>query len=693
MALEAQSVICRVAGAALCLVVLAACAARSDGRVPDTSGSASHFVLIVRQDGPRWLGPVWWDSLGLDIGSLDQARVMLLRDDVLVPLLWVDSPDGPGALFFGQIDSSSHGAAGIYELVLESSISTSSLNWVPLTPVAECQSETEATLRLEEDLIYRPTAPLDSPWLWVMLRPPEQFELTVHLPGISVSEPVTLTVYAWGQSAMPENPDHGLRVLWNGDAAGDHLWDGNSLESWTTVLPSAIGEDNVLILEAPGEAETPVEVTWLDALELSWRREITVDGDGWTTWSAEADGNACVSASGERDGLVGYLVDEQGEVLQSEVSTEANGDAPVRIGQQAGGVGWIGLPWLAPAPDHVRPVERLAQTALDSATYVVVAPPAFHLELADLVALHQGEGHVVELVTPESIYDTYGRGLPDAAALQAMVRRLIEDGDLQYVLLVGDTSPDMVSQWDPGALAIPTAWTRTTHMGHTASDFGLASGGTGEALVAVGRIPARSADELRHVVAKTVAWQSSSRLLLVSDDEAEFAAMIERLGAVLEVGEVLDAGAEDARCEMLRWLGQGPGTFVYSGHGSLQLLGDEKLLTVGDGQNWQQPSVIVTWSCLCASFAHPTHESLGEALVLAPKGAVAFIGPTGETTSSEQMDMAIAVQTALTQGDTIGGALLKGWRAAVTEDSRQGFVLLGDPALRPMPGSAEVADG
>jgi len=200
-------------------------------------------------------------------------------------------------------------------------------------------------------------------------------------------------------------------------------------------------------------------------------------------------------------------------------------------------------------------------------------------------------------------------------------------------------------------------------------------------------------DELRQVVGKTVAWQSSSRLLLVSDDEAEFSAMIERLGAVQDVDEVLDASAEDARRELLRWLGGGPGTLIYSGHGSLQLLGDEKLLTVEDGQNWQQPSVVVTWSCLCASFAHPTHQSLGEALLLAPKGVVAFVGPTGETTSSEQMDMALGVQTALVEGDTIGRALLKGWWAATTADSRQGFALLGDPALRPMPVIADGSDG
>ncbi len=70
---------------------------------------------------------------------------------------------------------------------------------------------------------------------------------------------------------------------------------------------------------------------------------------------------------------------------------------------------------------------------LDSATYIVVAPAAFHIELTDLLALRQAEGHVVELITPESVYDTYGRGLPDATAIQAMVRRLSEDGALQYI--------------------------------------------------------------------------------------------------------------------------------------------------------------------------------------------------------------------------------------------------------------------
>ena len=193
-----------------------------------------------------------------------------------------------------------------------------------------------------------------------------------------------------------------------------------------------------------------------------------------------------------------------------------------------------------------------------------------------------------------------------------------------------------------------------------------------------------TADELERLVEKSLAWQPVSRLLLVSDDEPEFATMIERLGEVQDTFRKLDVSASDARGELLRWLGDGPGTVVYSGHGSLQLLGDEKLLTVEDGQNWQ-PTVVASWSCLCAGFSHPTHQSLGEALVLAPRGVAAFVGPTGETTTSEQTAMAVAFQTALADGRTVGDALLSGWRAATSENSRQGFVLLGDPALRPMP--------
>ncbi len=108
----------RAVSAVLGLALLTGCSARPDSGAAGVPEAASRFVLIVRHDGPRWLGPTWWDGLGFDVDLLARDQVTLLRDGAPVPLIWVDSPVGPGALFFGQIDRSSREAAGTYELVL-----------------------------------------------------------------------------------------------------------------------------------------------------------------------------------------------------------------------------------------------------------------------------------------------------------------------------------------------------------------------------------------------------------------------------------------------------------------------------------------------------------------------------------------------------------------------------------------------
>lgn len=231
------------------------------------------------------------------------------------------------------------------------------------------------------------------------------------------------------------------------------------------------------------------------------------------------------------------------------------------------------------------------------------------------------------------------------------------------------------------------------HVGATPSDYALATGGTGGPLVAVGRLPVRTVKDLETVIRKTLAWRSSDRLLLVSDDEPAFASLTERLAQVRATGVTIDAGQADARSDILRWLGQGPGVLVYTGHGSMALLGDEKLLVFEDGANWRHPAVVATWSCLCASFAHPDYASLAEAWLLAPGGVAALVGPTGETTTGEQSAMALAFQEAVAGGAPIGDAMVRAWEASNSENSRHGFVLLGDPALQPMPRTAAGDSG
>jgi hypothetical protein len=235
---------------------------------------------------------------------------------------------------------------------------------------------------------------------------------------------------------------------------------------------------------------------------------------------------------------------------------------------------------------------------------------------------------------------------------------------------------------------VVTPFTRTTALGETPADGLLGVGAEGQPRVAVGRFPATSINDVRTMVAKTIQWESEggpAQALLVNDDEAEFKDLAERIGESLPSGPTpqrLDAGDEGSRADLLEALKQGPVWLNYTGHGSLTILCDEGLLTLEDGESWRDPALVVAWTCLAAHYAHPTQDSMAEVWLRAPRGgAVAFLGPVGETTSREQEPFLEAFYSALGRQARLGDAWLTALRVGRSADVRWGYVLLGDPAL------------
>ena len=683
--------------ALLALISLAGCRATPEllSEPASPPDMAAGWTLLVRSDGPRWLGPDWWRAQGLDPTTLAPERIRLTRYDEAIPTLWLSSEDGPGLLFYGEATPGRLGPLGGYHLALDADAGSPVMaELAAVTVPTHYQATTAATLWLEEDNVYRPTAPPEANWLWTSFNAAPALTLTVTLTEALVSEglvsevlvsearvaPVTLSLRFWGQSSMPQNPDHHVLVLWNGALVSDHYWDGNALEEWTAIAPAPRQGDNELVLISPGDTEAPVEVTWLDRVGVTWQRALTYTG-GWESWIGGSEPVACWEAVPEGR-VAALVVGEEGMLRGGLLARDAAGR--VCVEQRPGERGWLGVVEAAPAPDVVRPRERLAADTW-TADYLIVAPPSFHVALAPLVEARVAEGLSVVVVTPEQVYDAFAAGEPGAEAIRAAVMALHARGQLRYLLLVGDASADPRAFWEAGSTLVPTGWVRTFFLGDTASDHALVIDDDGTPLVAVGRFPASTVAEVHAMVAKTLVWEPTARLLLLHDTAPEFAAMTDALAAVREPDLRLDAAAGDVRRDLLRWLRAAPGVLVYSGHGSLPVLGDQKFLTVDDAGAWDGPTVVAAWTCLCANFTHPTHMGLSEAWLRHPKGAVAVVGPTAETTTGEQSAMTLAFQRALVDGAAIGDALLDGWRAAQSKDAEISFMLLGDPALRPMP--------
>ena len=680
----------------LCLVLLVAgcvgpdltlkAPSSMDSEVTYIEGVTS-WVVTTRGEGPRWIGPDWWRTLGVEEHQLGHDHVRMELGNEQVPTLWIDGPQGRGMLFYARPIT---GSLQTYALTLQAQ-GVRMDHWPSATSdktdSTSCQTTTPATVSMASNEVYRSTAPLDEPWLWKSLRPPQEFSVTVPLTD-RVKAPVTMTLQIWGQSRMPVDPDHHLRVSWNGEILDDHFWDGDDVETWSLTLPQSTNVDNTLTLIAPGETEAPVDMMWLDAMTFQWHRRLVFDDRIWTSWTVTSSSHACVEGDVGDDAVILLTNEKDPHVYQGEYQAIDGESGRIQVYQQAAIRGWMGVPWSAPEPIGIRPWAGMDidGSAIRDAEFIVLADAAVKETLQPLLDAREAEGLASLHLTPEAIYDSFGRGVPDVSAIRAMILHLHRHGRLRYVLLIGDATSALDAQpfGRAGTLWIPTGWSRTAYVGQTASDSLIATGDQGEPVVALGRIPVTTQQDLHTVIQKTLSWQPNSRVMLVNDDEVEFVNLVDQLAEISPPDIRVGTDEPDARQTVMNWLDAGPGIMVYSGHGSLPVLGDEKLLTWEDADAWEGPTVVVAWSCLCASFAHPQHQSLAETWMLGREGTVAFVGPTGETTTGEQRTMALVFQRALVDEPRLGDAMLQAWHAAQSDNVKTGFVLLGDPTLETM---------
>jgi len=265
---------------------------------------------------------------------------------------------------------------------------------------------------------------------------------------------------------------------------------------------------------------------------------------------------------------------------------------------------------------------------------------------------------------------------------------------LRYLLLAGDGVADPAGyDADAGPVRVVVPFTRTTVLGETPADGCYSLSAAGEPTIAVGRFPAETVAGIQVMVEKTLSWEAAQQPptpIFVADDEPAFSDMLAEIIPLVPGGEQaerLDAGEAGSRERLLTALNRGPSWFTYSGHGSLSQLCDEEILTLNDGQNWKQPSVVIAWTCLAGHFAHPTQASLAEAWMQTPGGgAVAFLGPVGETTIFEQRPAAQVFYRALARQPRLGDAWLQVLQDKNNAaDVRWGFLILGDPALHVEP--------
>lgn len=678
-------------------IALAACSTAPDNSAPSlppspprASGGEPAQVgkLLVASEGPVAITSADLNAIGW--GEVDLAQLRVSRGDAEVTS-WVSD----GALrFYAAITPTRYMTESVYWLHRTSPEQT--MAELPASTSAAPIEVYSATVRAEENRVYAPQVEAGDHWFWAQLPAPRSATFTVTATALAPG-PAMLRIETWASTESGSiEPDHHYRVSINGRPATDAYWDGAGRHTIDLPVPDGALRDgeNVIGVEAPGDTGVAADTTSVDWLELRYPRRFV------------AENNRLIFAG------VSGLVSLTGFSGQIDVFDVTQPDRPVRLTGVEGGrfaaeaghryaaVGAGGYRSGRLVAARTQPDLRAVSVGLK---YIAIGPDDLIEPLKPLLDYREGQGLTTMAAPVDAIYDQFGDGQIGPEAIHAFLKFAAP----KYVLMVGDASYDTLGYTVPmDANRLPSYMVQTVFGGETASDVGFAYLDADEVPdLAIGRVPARTADQVRVFVEKTLKYEQAApqgewrkRVVAVADgQEAGFKAdaqgFLDQFAGYTPVLINPPANTPDANQQILAGLNEGGLLVSYFGHGSVTQWGKDNLFTVKDGaalQNGDRLPVLLNFTCLTGLFTHPRVQSLSETLLWLPNGgAVAVVAPTSLTLASDQSFLSNALVKAYlaNPANPIGDLLLTAWRdvpieSTGTQDVLRTFLLFGDPALR-----------
>ena len=413
-----------------------------------------------------------------------------------------------------------------------------------------------------------------------------------------------------------------------------------------------------------------------------------------------------------------------------------------------------------PAAEYVYNITNQNHHADKAADMVIIIPTTQKLlaQAERLKALHKEIDNLrVNIVPADELFNEFSSGTPDANAYRRYMKMLYDraetEGDMpRYLLLLGDCAWDnrmLSSQWknyspDDFLLCYESENSYSqTHCYVSDDYFGLLDDGEGGSLiytdqsdVAVGRIPARDANEAAIVVDKITdyvnnrqagSWQNmfcvmgddgnnnahmadaDSIARLVENRYPDFAVKRIMWDAYNRVSSSTGNSYPDVTRLIKQQMQQGALVMNYSGHGGPGAISHEYVLRLGDfaeATSLRLP-LWVTASCDIMPF-DGQENNIGETALFNKKGgAIAFYGTTRTvyqpqnrlmniaftnrvlSKDDEGEPMPIGEAVRLAKNELIKPGVILGYdsqgnpiRATDQSTNRLQYSLLGDPAVR-----------
>jgi hypothetical protein len=560
----------------------------------------------------------------------------------------------------------------------------------------------------ETDRFYQPgLLEAKDLWLWEALASGATRAKSFTLGGVDTAVPqaAVLEVFLQGASESGNPVDHHVSVSLNGTLVGEAQFAGKTPYRMSLSVPQAVLRDGPNELSLTNVADTGVSsMVFLDRFTVSYPRPAElVSGVFEGTWAET--GTATVSGA-------------SGAVALLDVTTPpGSGGASWLTGYESGGalrfLAQAGRRYLAVAreallaPRVAPPAASSLRATTSRADFLLIAPRAFLAAAEPLLQRRQDQGLATRAVAFEEIVDEFGHGQLSAEAIRGFLSFAYQSWaqpSPRYVLLLGDSTYDPrnfmgTSQPSP----LPALWAKTSYL-WTVSDPRLAAVNGEDELpdLAIGRLPATTAEQARALVEKLLAWEDSGQGLagqaaLVADNPdiaGDFEADVRDIAQSYLAGRsnliLLSQLNSQTRPAVLDALNSGLSFLSYVGHGGAAVWASENVWNSWDAASLQAQSrqpLLVTMNCLNGYFVAPAYDSLAESLLKADgRGAIAAFSPSGLSLDGPAHLYHRALMAELTGGQhaRLGDAVLAAQKAyaqtGMMPELLSVYHLLGDPA-------------
>jgi hypothetical protein len=514
-----------------------------------------------------------------------------------------------------------------------------------------------------------------------------------------------LTVHFQGAS----DAAHRARLRLNGTYLGEAT--GSGTGAWSARLPFSRRllrqGNNTLEIQAALEAETDFGLFYLDDFHLEYAREYHAQGD--VLLAVGGRGPAVTVHGFSSPDILALDVTDPGDPLllrPPTVARRSEGYAATFPQSTPGGTYAVAARGALLSPASLSPSPPTTLDAADNAAdYLVILPAGFEPAVRPLVEHRRAQGLTARVVTLEEVSDRFGDGFRDPAAVRSFLRHARTTWRVPptYVLLVGRGTFDGRDLMGAGDNLLPALLAETPDGSFNADGLFGDTDADGVPEMAVGRLPVLTPGELSLLAEKIIAYESSggtwrNRVLLAADRtsrEADFTRgsrmVAERVGPGYHGEDVSLEEDPGARARLLAAIADGVFLLNYLGHGGLDRLAAEGLLTSSDIpslDNAGRPFLLAAVTCVAGYSSIPGHPCLAEELVLDPGGgAIAAVAPSGLSIHREALDLDGHLMDNVTGGTyrRLGDA----WVAALERYEGGGgpswlsllYNLLGDPAL------------